>query len=461
MKANHCDDPGNHGEKEGWAAATTPTEDWQPANMGSGKKGSIAPGIRWYRKSIPIPPEWKGHAAYLLLGTINGLETVYFNNTRVGGLDVNGADRAGGARQYLIPGNLMQPGTATIAVRIVSYVPTDSPIGQAYRMAIACVGTKTLGGPWVTKTEATFPPPDATALKSVPTVPSGLPDFDTATLLFNGMIHPLIPYSIAGVLWYQGESNALIAPWVTLAHATNRWYAGDHADPPALYERLFPLLIRDWRTQWEHAGGQADFPFYYCQIANFKDKTDKPGQPSVWAEVREAQRRTLSAVPNVGMAVLIDIGLAKDIHPTNKQEVGRRLALQALAQTYGRPIEFSGPRDQGMSVEGDRIRVRFSHAEGLVAQPLPETFQPASYNPATIALKKPRPGSPLQGFEVCGAEGRFVWADAQVDGQTVVVSAPEVHNPVAVRYAWADNPTCNLTNAAGLPASPFTTKASE
>jgi sialate O-acetylesterase len=325
-------------------------------------------------------------------------------------------------------------------------------------MALASnVSMQHLGGTWLSKTEIAFPPLDADAIKSYPVAPQGIANFDTATSLYNGMINPVIPYGLAGATWYQGESNAMPSPWAFTTHSDSKWYQGKDADPAPLYRRIFPMLIKDWRAQWKLRGGQSELPFYYCQIANFGKKDEHPRE-SKWAEVREAQRLTLQAMPDTGMAVLIDIGQAKDIHPTNKQEVGRRLALQALAGTYGRKIEASGPLYQSMTVEGDRIRLKFSHvAGGLVARPLSETYQPVSYDAATVPLVKPRPGSPLQGFEICGADGKPQWADAAIEGDTVLVSSPAIHNPTAVRYAWADNPTCNLYNDAGLPASPFRT----
>ena len=229
------------------------------------------------------------------------------------------------------------------------------------------------------------------------------------SVLFNAMIHPLIPFAIRGAIWYQGESNA------------GRAYQ---------YRKLFPAMIQDWRRAW----GQGDFPFLYVQLANFMKAQDQPGV-SAWAELREAQTMTL-ALPNTAMAVTIDVGDAADIHPKNKQDVGKRLALAALARAYGRDIPYSGPLYQSMKVEGDSVRLRFQHVDGgLVAQG----------------------GEPLRGFAIAGDDRNFVWADAKIDGNTIVVRSDKVARPVAVRYAWADNPVCNLFNKAGLPASPFRT----
>lgn len=229
-----------------------------------------------------------------------------------------------------------------------------------------------------------------------------------ASGLFNGMISPLIPYAISGVIWYQGEGNA------------PRAYQ---------YRELFPAMIRDWRERW----GQGDFTFLFVQLANFRKKTDQPVE-SDWAELREAQTMTL-ALPKTGMAVTIDIGEANDIHPKNKQDVGHRLALAADAVTYGNKRVYSGPTLRSITIENDRIRIHFQHVGG--------------------GLKVH--GDKLTGFAIAGDDRKFDWADAHIDGDTVVVHSKNVTNPIAVRYGWANNPDCNLYNAEGLPASPFRT----
>ncbi len=226
--------------------------------------------------------------------------------------------------------------------------------------------------------------------------------------LYNGMIAPLIPYAIAGAIWYQGESNAGRA---------------------AQYRKLFPAMIRNWREDW----GQGDFPFLFVQLANYMARKQEPSE-SRWAELREAQLDTLS-VPKTGMAVIIDVGDAKDIHPKNKQDVGRRLALAARRVAYGEDIVYSGPLYDSMKVEGSKARISFKHVGGgLVAR-----------------------GEKLVGFSIAGGDKAFVWAEARIEGDTVVVWSDRVEKPAAVRYAWADNPECNLYNKEGLPASPFRT----
>ena len=227
--------------------------------------------------------------------------------------------------------------------------------------------------------------------------------------LYNAMIAPLAPFAIQGAIWYQGESNA------------SRAYQ---------YRTLFPLMIKDWRASW----GQRAFPFYFVQLANWKERQPEPGDDS-WAELREAQLMALD-LRNTGMAVIIDIGDAKDIHPKNKQDVGKRLALNALAKTYGKKIACSGPIYRSMRRKGNKIVLSFKHTDGGL---------------------QATGGAPLKGFTIAGEDRKFVWADARIVRKKVVVRSDEIERPVAVRYAWAINPECNLYNGAGLPASPFRT----
>jgi sialate O-acetylesterase len=238
-----------------------------------------------------------------------------------------------------------------------------------------------------------------------PAPPPGPDHPHRASGLWNGMIAPLVPFAIRGTIWYQGESNA-----------SRAWQ----------YATLFPQMIGEWRQAW----AQGEFPFLFVQLANFRPEEKTDGV--TWAELREAQRRTLS-LPHTAMAVTIDIGESGDIHPRNKKEVGRRLSLAAKARVYGLEGVDSGPLFRSESVEGDALRLHFDHAGGLVAK------------------------GDLVGFEVAGEDRRFHPAQARIDGETVLVTSPEVPRPVAARYAWADDPPVSLFNAAGLPASPFTT----
>ena len=225
------------------------------------------------------------------------------------------------------------------------------------------------------------------------------------SMLWNGMIAPLTPFPIRGVIWYQGESNSMIAR------------------NPAVYYHLFPTLIEDWRRQWQIG----DFPFLYVQIANFKST---PAED--WPTIRDAQLKTLE-LRNTGMAVTIDVGNPDDVHPTDKVTVGNRLALAARSIAYGEKLEFSGPVFRQLTQENGAVRVWFDHAEGLEAR-----------------------NGALTGFEVAGADNAWAPADAKIEGDTMVLTSATTPHPVAARYGWANSPECHLYNNSGLPASPFT-----
>ncbi len=227
--------------------------------------------------------------------------------------------------------------------------------------------------------------------------------------LYNGMIAPLKNYTIRGVIWYQGEANV---------------------GCPLLYRKLFPAMIVDWREKWGY-----QFPFLFVQLPNYLKKQTSPVEKSRWALLRESQLYTLKTVPETGMAITIDLGEADNIHPKNKRDVGYRLSLIALAKIYGEKIEYSGPIYKKMKIEGNKIRIYFDHADGgLFAK-----------------------GEKVEGFAIAGKDKNFKWAEAKVEGSTVIVWNDEIEKPVAVRYGWANNPVLNLYNKAGLPASPFRT----
>ena len=360
-------------------------------------------GVAWYRREFAVPQAWAGREIILSLAKIDDADETYINGTKIGGMDSWNE-----ARKYTIAKELVTAGPMTIAIRVTDGNGGGGIHGEPESMTAAVVGQPpiSLAGKWKFRVGS-----KTAALGPRPQNPVSGPN--NPMVLYNAMVHPLHPFQFKGAIWYQGESNA------------ERAYQ---------YRTLMPLLISDWRSKWSTPDSKNEFPFYWVQLANFTAPTTEPG-PSDWAELREAQSMTLS-VPNTGQAVIIDIGDAVDIHPKNKQEVGRRLALLALARQSNGKIESSGPTYQGMKSEGNRIRLTFNHAAGLVSLD----------------------GGPLKRFEIAGADRKFVWAEAQINGEEVVVWSDSVSAPAAVRYAWANNPAgCNLYNAAGLPASPFRT----
>jgi hypothetical protein len=233
------------------------------------------------------------------------------------------------------------------------------------------------------------------------------------TNLFNGMIAPLIPYTIRGAIWYQGEHNS-----------------GSDADG-LLYRKQLPMLIADWRQRWGD-----EMPFGFVQLPNFTRKGEG------WQLVREAMLKTLMTVPKTGMAVIVDVGNPNDVHPTDKQTVGKRLAMWALGDIYGQAgVATCGPTPASHDVRGGEMVITFKHADGGL----------------TIKANTNAKADELQGFTIAGEDGKFVPAKAKIEGDKVIVSAPGVSKPTAVRYAWQDNPACNLYNGQGIPASPFRT----
>jgi sialate O-acetylesterase len=386
-----------------WAGLALNEADWktmQLPNLWEKDQLTDYDGIVWFRKTVDIPDNWEGKDLILNLGTIDDNDITYFNGKEIGSTVGYNMERI-----YTIPGKAVKKGKAIIGVRIMDTGGEGGIYGDPVKLSLKLKSNGqapplSLSGDWKYK--------PSVHTKDLPPRPKSPNDPNQVSVLYNAMIHPLVPYAIQGAIWYQGESNA------------------DRADQ---YRELFPLMIRDWRKAWKK-----DFPFYFVQLANFMERNADP-QESEWARLREAQLQTLN-LENTGMAVSIDIGDDKDIHPKNKQEVGRRLALAAEAQTYKQKIVFSGPIYQGYKIEGDKIRIQFQYAESGL---------------------KTNDGSALTGFAIAGPDHQFHWASALIEGNDVIVSSPEVKFPVAVRYAWANNPACNLYNKADLPASPFRT----
>ena len=350
------------------------------------------------RKSIEIPAEWAGKSLKMCIQGVDDKDVTYFNGVKIG--ENSGWNRA---RTYTIPAELVKAGKAIVAIRIMDTSGNGGITGNDQSFYVEGADGKKimLSGEWKAKKDA-----DYSLMPAKPVNMYNEPYW--STVLYNAMISPLVPYTIKGAIWYQGCSN------------DDRAYQ---------YQDLMRLMIADWREQWGY-----NFPFYITQLANYTARQTQPTE-STWAELREAQTMAAQIVPNTGMAVTIDIGEAGDIHPRNKQEVGRRLALQALNKTYGMSVECSGPMYAGYEIDGNVIRIKFnSTAKGLVVK-----------------------GDKLEGFTIAGADHKFYWADAKIVGNCIEVSCKDVPRPLAVRYAWAHNPLGNLYNTAGLPASPFRT----
>ena len=401
-------DPGNTGLAQGWAALDFADGQWPVMELPTPWQfaGYNLSGVFWFRRAVTVPAASAGQELVLHLGACDKADTTYFNGVPVGAIGFETKNSWSTPRVYRIPGHLVRPGRNVIATRVYSNFFQGGMIGPAEEMQLVGTGTKIpLTGAWRYQIEHDFgyiEPP------MMPGPKPGAGNPNTPAILFDSMITPLVPAAIRGVLWYQGESNVPRA-----RH----------------YRQLFPLLIRDWRR----AFGQPDLPFYFVQIANYDAPVTAPVQCG-HAELREAQTLTLSE-PHTGMAVAVDIGDARDVHPKNKQAVGQRLARHALAKVYGRPVVCDGPLYRAHRVEGDTIRITFDSAAGLTTND----------------------GAPVKGFAIAGRDKKFEWAEAQIAGETIVVRSAKVRAPVAVRYAWANNPAVNLYNAAGLPAAPFRT----
>jgi sialate O-acetylesterase len=416
-------------EDNGGVAKPPPDAKWVTVRV-PGKDAAAGAGVVWFRRKVQVVlrRDIGVKRAYSATFTgIRGYETVYWNGRRIGGIKPGSPAR--NSRAYAPPGAEVAAGEeAEVMVRI--YNPLDAV--SLNDKGSFSAGAIRLDGDWEMWIERAFPEADGEARASYPKAPPVARETVPPSAIYNGMIHPNRSFALRGVIWYQGESNT----------------------PRAVqYRTVFSGLIRDWRGQW----GLGDLPFYFCQLASFHAKPAAAGAPGTWAELRESQARALE-LPHTGMAVLVDIGEAGDIHPRNKSDAGDRLSRIALANAYGRPGVFSGPVFDSARVEKGAVRVRFRATDGgLVARELPETYQPRSLDAAVVPLKRNAPFGKLEGFTICGEDGRWCWAGADIEGDEVVVSSPEVPRPVAVRYGWADNPTCNLYNGAGLPAAPFRT----
>ena len=394
-------------------------------------------GVYWFRKEIYVPAQWAGHELTLSLGPVDDFDETFWNGVPVGRDSVWNVPR-----EYTIPSGLVKPGKAVIAVRNTDDHGNGGLYGAEAQMYVEGPDGQriSLATTWRVRLSVSF--------ENIPRNTAREPNLPT--VLYNGMVKPLAPYRIAGVIWYQGESNAGRA---------------------ARYRDLMPTMIRDWRRTWGY-----DFPFYITQIANHHAVLPAPAERSEWAELREAQSLTALHMAGVEQACIIDLGEADDVHPVRKQEAGERLTLLALSNRYGRSgLVADGPRMCGYEFLGDgRVSILFSDvADGLCIRPS-TPYAEARYGQAAVGPDAPAAVSErvrqaengvLTGFEIAGPDGVWHWAEAEIVAvkkphprtQEVIVFCPEVKDPVAVRYAWADNPVCNLYNSAGLPAWPFRT----
>ena len=383
-----------------WFEPVTDDSQWKVMNLPQlWENAGLAnfDGVVWFRKEIVLSEAEAKAGITLNLAQIDDIDISYINGKQIGTTS-NYSQK----RNYAVGSSKLKAGKNIIAIKVIDTGGGGGIFGEPQDLSYSStIGTTSLAGDWKYNIGINAgPKPDVT------TGPNSFP-----TLLFNGMIYPMLPLAVRGAIWYQGESNA------------SRAYQ---------YQTLFPALINDWRKQFANP----NMPFYFVQLANFMETNSQPVE-SEWAELREAQSKTLS-LPNTGMAVIIDIGEAKDIHPKNKQDVGYRLSLPALNNLYNKTIEYSGPVYKSQSVEGNKIRLKFDHiGKGLV------TKDKYGY---------------LKGFSIATADKKIVWAKAYIDGNDVIVYADQVTQPVAVRYAWANNPDdASLFNQEGLPASPFRT----
>jgi sialate O-acetylesterase len=364
---------------------------WEQQKMGL----ETLDGIVWFRKVLVVADADAGKPAVLELAKIDDRDDSYLNGSKIGSTK-NYAE----SRRYNIPAGVLKAGKNIIAVRVQDTGGGGGIYGEPGEMQLT-VGSKvyTLAGEWSFRVESML-------------ADNGVGPNSYPTLLYNAMISPLIPYAIRGALWYQGEANA------------GRAYE---------YRSSFPLMITDWRHQW----GQGNFPFYFVQLASFGADNGDSEHGSSWAELREAQTRTLS-LANTGMAVTTDIGESHDIHPKNKQDVGKRLAAIALDNVYGQTMEYSGPVYQSMKTEGNRIVLSFTHT-------------------GTGLQVKDKYGY-VKGFEIAGKDQKFHYAKAYADGNRIVVFNDMVTDAIEVRYAWSDDAgDANLFNNEGFPTVPFRT----
>lgn len=361
-------------------------------------------GTIWFRKEVTLSAAEASSINSISLGAIDDVDMTYVNGEQVGQTDLTVPGFYSAFRKYSIRNGLLKEGRNVIAVRAYD---GQGPGGFSGPANVLKLGDISISDGWKMKVEGPKQPPAADAGPQ-PQPPMTTNDPNFPETLYNGMLYPLAPYGIRGAIWYQGESNAGRA---------------------VQYKSLLSTMIKDWRQIFR----QGDFPFYIVQLANFMAPSQTQFD-SAWAELRDAQDK-VGQEKNNGVATILDIGEANDIHPRNKRDVGERLALIALNKDYKKNVEWQGPRLDKVSFSGATATVSFSHSKGL----------------------RTADGLAVRAFAIAGEDMKWRWATATIDGNKVILTNADVPKPVAVRYGWQDNPAVNLINGDGLPAMPFRT----
>lgn len=422
LKAGTCDqitqyegvctpDPGNAGYQANWASVDFDDSQWREFSLPGNwtREGLSGNGVVWVRREVELPPEWEGQALILHTAGIDKTDITYFNGAEIGASGSGFCDTLWNVpRMYRIPGRLVKAGRNVIAIRAYSFICDGQFLAPAAAYYLECASTgERIGFSGRCRFECET---DFHYYWNPLQLPGPL-NPNTPAILFDGMIRPLIPYTLRGVIWYQGENNTR-----SIEEARE-------------YEKRLHLLIKDWRFHW----GQGDFPFYLIQLANYREKA-LYDENSTWAPLRESQRRVARDERNCGQVSTIDCGEAEDIHPKDKRTVGTRLAHLVLRDIFGFDIPAGGPTVKAVRNLCGELRVEFNDCEdGLILCN----------------------GEFPLGFHVASGNGEYCAAKAEVAGNCVLLRSYEVKDPISVRYGWADNPEINLMNGSGLPAAPF------
>ena len=398
----HWYDQYDAGLKGNWAGTDLDDSYWKTVDVPGGFSELGVPGrpaLVWFRREVTLPDPVPAGGAAVFLGSIERMDTVYIN-----GKEIGASAWVEHPRAYPIAEGVLKHGKNLVAIRVFKTKPQGGFLGKPDELHLV-LGDKTsvpLAGKWKGQISLDVSPsqPMPISYENWPVIPS---------VLYEGMLAPIAPLSITGALWYQGEQNS------------ERGFQ---------YRQILPVMIADWRKLFQ----QGDFPFYLVSLPAFQHRSATPIDDA-WAETRESQALVVASVPNTCLAVTIDTGDADNIHPKNKLPVGERLAICALAKQYGKNLVYSGPTLASVDLLPSSIRLHFAHTDGgLVSR-----------------------GERLGEFAIAGDDRNWYWAEAHIEGNTVVVSSPSVRNPIAVRYAWQSNPEATLFNGAGLPAAPFRT----